>query len=106
MAVEDDYNPHIAARLREELARFVDKCHYDSETKKIVYHSDRFALQAYLTLQREEMDRHKWIESEKSCCDLGRKALTDWINRFSNKFARYWRRTHLYIPSNNSPQNQ
>ncbi len=104
MSIEKDFSPHVAARMRAELARFGDKCHYDEEQKKIVYHNDQYALEAYMTYQREEMECHKWIESEKSQCDLGRQALIDWINRYSDKFARYWRRTHLYITPAGCPE--
>ena len=55
--------------------------------------------------EREEILKHKWIESEKCRHDLGREALADWICRFSDKFAHYWRRTHAYIPPESSPKN-
>lgn len=40
-----------------------------------------------LAMQREEIERHKWIESEKAQCDLGRQACLDWIS----KYAAQWR---------------
>jgi len=101
MSFEKDFEPAVAAQMQAELLRFAGKCHYDEEKKKIVYHTLKFALEAYLTLQREEMDRHKWLESEKSKNDLGGRALIDWVNRYSGDFARYWRRTHVYIPPDN-----
>jgi hypothetical protein len=40
--------------------------------------------------EREEIMRHKWIESEKAGCDIGfERALTDWIVKHRSK----WRRT-------------
>ncbi len=40
--------------------------------------------------EREEILRHKWIESEKAGHDIGfEKALTDWIIRYRSK----WRKT-------------
>ena len=42
---------------------------------------------AILRMQREEIERHKWIESEKCGHDLGRQAALDWIN----KYAAHWR---------------
>jgi hypothetical protein len=40
--------------------------------------------------EREEILRHKWIESEKAGCDIGfERALTDWIVKHRSK----WRRT-------------
>lgn len=37
--------------------------------------------------QKEEMNKHRWIESEKAQCDLGSKAYIDWIK----KYAAQWR---------------
>jgi hypothetical protein len=102
MSFEKDFEPSVAAQMQAELLRFAGKCHYDEAKKKIVYHTLKSALEAYLTLQREEMDRHKWLESEKSKNDLGGHALADWVNKYSSDFARYWRRTHAYIPPNDS----
>lgn len=98
MSIEKDFEPAIAAKMQAELIRFTGKCHYDETKKKIVYHDVKCALEAYMAFQREEMDRHKWLESEKSHNDLGRQALNDWIKKYSSDFARYWRRTHVYIP--------
>jgi hypothetical protein len=105
MPFEKDFESSVAAQMQAELLRFAGKCHYDEEKKKIVYHSLKFALEAYLTLQREEMDRYKWLESEKSRNDLGGRALADWVNKYSSDFARYWRRTHVYIPPDDFGQN-
>ena len=35
--------------------------------------------QQILAAQRAEIERHKWIESEKAGHDLGRDAVMDWI---------------------------
>jgi hypothetical protein len=105
MAVTENSDAQTAAQMQVELVRFADKCHYDEARKKIVYHSARYAMEAYMVLQREEMERHKWIESEKHCCDLGRQALAEWVSQYSEKFSRYWRRTHVYIPLDGPPQN-
>jgi ABC-type proline/glycine betaine transport system substrate-binding protein len=40
-----------------------------------------------MVLQRREIDQHKWIESMKAGCDLGRNAQLDWIH----KHAAQWR---------------
>jgi hypothetical protein len=48
----------------------------------------RIERQAHmLSLQREEILRHKWIESEKAHRDLGAEAMLDWID----KYAAHWR---------------
>lgn len=40
--------------------------------------------------EREEILKHKWIESEKAGCDIGfERALTDWIV----KHRANWRKT-------------
>ncbi len=39
--------------------------------------------------EREEILRHKWIESEKAGYDIGfEKALTDWIIKHRSKWRR------------------
>jgi hypothetical protein len=46
--------------------------------------------------EREEILRHKWIESEKAGRDIGfERALTDWIIKHRSK----WRKSRL--PSKN-----
>ncbi len=42
------------------------------------------------------MERHKWIESEKSGRDLGIPVLTDWVDRFWTGFVRARLMEHLY----------
>ena len=41
-----------------------------------------------LAREREEILRHKWIESEKAQRDLGAEAALDWIR----KYAAQWRK--------------
>jgi hypothetical protein len=49
-------------------------------------------VKKYLELQSREIERHKWIESEKAGRDLGSEAAIDWILKyaaqFSEKFVR------------------
>lgn len=46
--------------------------------------------------EREEILKHKWIESEKAGHDIGfERALTDWIVRYRSK----WRKAR-HSPSN------
>lgn len=47
------------------------------------------ALSDYLANEREEMQRFKWIESEKAGRDLGQAALIDWIDKHAESFRRY-----------------
>lgn len=44
-------------------------------------------LKEYLEIQRQEIDRHKWIESEKAGKDLGMDAAIDWILRYADAFS-------------------
>lgn len=40
-----------------------------------------------LAMQREEINRYKWIQSERACRDLGGAAVLEWIQ----KYAAHWR---------------
>ena len=45
--------------------------------------------------EREEILRHKWIESEKAGHDIGfEQALTDWIIRYRAEWRRNRREVH------------
>jgi hypothetical protein len=48
--------------------------------------------------EREEILKHKWIESEKAGCDIGfERALTDWIMKHRAK----WRKSRQAGGQNN-----
>jgi len=50
----------------------------------------RSSLYREFLAEREEILRHKWLESEKAGCDIGfEQALTDWLVKHSAQ----WRRT-------------
>jgi hypothetical protein len=44
-------------------------------------------LKKYLKFQAQEIDRHKWIESEKAGRDLGTEAVIDWIMKYADRFS-------------------
>jgi hypothetical protein len=44
-------------------------------------------LEEYLERQDREIERHKWIESEKAGKDLGYEAVIDWILRYADQFS-------------------
>jgi len=44
-------------------------------------------LKEYLEIQSREIERHKWIESEKAGRDLGVEAVIDWIIRYAAVFS-------------------
>lgn len=53
-------------------------------------------LEEYLKLQNSEIERHKWIESEKAGKDLGMEAVIDWILRYADQFSDHY--LHLESP--------
>ncbi len=44
-------------------------------------------VKEYLKLQSLEIERHKWIESEKAGKDLGMDAVIDWILKYADVFS-------------------
>lgn len=58
----------------------------------------RSSLYREFLAEREEILRHKWLESEKAGRDIGfEQALTDWIIKHRSK----WRRSRQGPPGNN-----
>lgn len=53
------------------------------------------SAKSFLPLAREEIARHKWIESEKAGRDLGQSAINDWIARYWYRFCRQRRLEHV-----------
>jgi hypothetical protein len=49
-------------------------------------------------IQLNEIDIHKWIESQKAGYDLGDQAILDWINNH----ARIFREENLHLFENNN----
>lgn len=47
-------------------------------------------LARMLERQREEINRHKWIESEKASHDLGREAVMDWVQRYARRWRQWY----------------
>lgn len=48
-----------------------------------------------LPLAWDEIQRHKWIESEKARRDVGQAAVADWLRRFWWRFCRWRRIEHV-----------
>lgn len=48
----------------------------------------RMPLRDYNAMQMLEMDKHKWIESEKAGHDLGEGCYLDWIKKHSATFRK------------------
>lgn len=51
-------------------------------------------MKEFLDAQRVEIERHKWIESEKAGHDLGEAAVQDWINRYAKTFREAYENEH------------
>ena len=49
-------------------------------------------LSEYLERQTQEIERHKWIESEKAGKDLGMEAAIEWILNYADKFSDHVKR--------------
>ena len=60
----------------------------------------RFDLRSYNEMQLREIERHKWIESEKEGRDLGEDAAFDWVRRYAASFrATYESIVHWDAPA-------
>ena len=51
---------------------------------------DKDEFKKYLTAQREEILKHRWIESEKAGYDLGQVAVEEWIKTYAKNFRETW----------------
>jgi hypothetical protein len=47
-----------------------------------------------LEMQREEIKRFKWIESEREQRDLGRSAVEDWIHKHAAEWRVNWEQSY------------
>ena len=54
----------------------------------------RWSVRQCNDLQIQEMERYKWIESEKAGRDLGEECLLDWIKRHGASFRRQLTESH------------
>jgi len=43
-----------------------------------------------LQSEREEILRHKWLESEKAGHDIGNSAVSDWIGKHAARWRKCW----------------
>lgn len=46
-----------------------------------------------LEMQKSEMQKHKWLESEKIGYDLGAAAYYDWIKKYAINFRKWFSET-------------
>ncbi|MDD7984077.1 hypothetical protein PQO01_03815 [Lentisphaera marina] len=45
-------------------------------------------IKDFIRHQVEEMQKHKWLESEKAGADLGEIAFLDWVDKYYDKFSK------------------
>lgn len=50
----------------------------------------QFIWEMILRMQIDEIQKHKWIESEKAMRDLGNQAVFDWVQKYAADFRVYW----------------
>ena len=48
------------------------------------------AVLEFNKIQMLEMEKHKWIESDKSGFDIGERAYLDWIKKHARIFRNEW----------------
>ena len=48
----------------------------------------------YIFAQINEIEKYKWIESEKAHKDLGEEAVKDWIIKYSPNFRENWEKSY------------
>lgn len=53
---------------------------------------NREKMKKFLDAQREEIERYKWIESEKAGRDLGEAAARDWVAKYAKVFREEYER--------------
>lgn len=53
--------------------------------------------QIMMALQREEMHRHRWIESEKARRDVGKSVYADWIANHAAEWRAWYQKNELSI---------
>lgn len=63
-------------------------------------------LEEYLRLQDSEIERHKWIESEKAGKDLGIEAVIDWILKYADQFSDHYLRLRSGVRIQPSPTHE
>ena len=52
---------------------------------------DREQLRTYLEAQLAEINRYKWLESEREHCDIGfERAAFEWIYQYGEAFRQGW----------------
>ena len=61
-------------------------------------HADNYRREAQarmLEMQRQEIARHTWIESEKANRNLGREAALDWVLKYAAQWRAWYNATYV-----------
>jgi len=51
---------------------------------------DDIKFKEFMKAQRQEILKHKWLESEKAGRDLGQSAVMDWISKYAKLYRSWW----------------
>ena len=65
------------------------------------FHADDWRRERHermLALQRDEILRYKWIESEKANCDLGKGVAIEWIRKYAAQWRAWYEREYEDSP--------
>ena len=81
LSIEQGYDVELGEAMADWLA-----------TRAVPWREKRQA--DMLARQREEILRHKWIESEKAQRDLGAEASLDWIRRYAAQWREWYENHH------------
>ena len=55
---------------------------------------DQQEFSIFMQQQKKEIEKHKWIESQKAGRDLGDVACFDWVNKYARTFRHEWEAEH------------
>ena len=68
--------------------------------------TDKAKLREFLVEEIQEIERHKWIESEKAGHDLGHDAIMEWVLKYAKQYREsYIKRKKLELLNTQSISN-
>lgn len=79
--------------FNEELYSKADESftEYEKYLENKIIKMDKENFKRFMRLQKSEIEKYKWCESEKVGHDLGNECCQDWIKKFAIDFANlYW----------------
>ena len=51
-------------------------------------------MRRFLAAQCSEIEKHKWLMSERAGRDIGASAARDWVLRYAGQFRKWWEDRH------------